>query len=153
MEPWGYVGPHWWSSGRVAVTGGRDYAPGSLRAFVGMLRTRRIQEVRHGACPTGLDAAIDRCTYLRTVCRVVPFVAPWERLGRRAGPVRNGCMLRGNWAPARECAGPTLELGQVGALFRFPGGRGTDDCTRQARKLGIPVLDPRTGEPWTSDET
>jgi hypothetical protein len=53
--------------------------------------------------------------------------ADWDRLGNRAGPIRNGEMV---------AAGAGLCL----ALHRFlANSRGTKDCIRQAIAAGIPA--------------
>jgi hypothetical protein len=53
--------------------------------------------------------------------------AEWDRLGNRAGPIRNGEMI---------AAGATLCI----ALHRFlHGSKGTKDCCRQAIAAGIPT--------------
>jgi hypothetical protein len=51
------------------------------------------------------------------------FHADWERHGKAAGPIRNQAMID---------AGADL-------VIAFPGGRGTADLIRRARKAGIPV--------------
>lgn len=61
------------------------------------------------------------------------YVADWDRLGKSAGSIRNGVMLA-DFRPRR--------------LLVFPGGVGTTDCARKARKWQIertflnPVTDP-----------
>lgn len=52
----------------------------------------------------------------------VRYVADWDRLGHAAGSIRNGVMLA-DFKP-RE-------------LLVFPGGTGTTDCARKARKWHI----------------
>lgn len=47
----------------------------------------------------------------------------WSKYGNKAGPLRNAAMLR--LKPDRVIA--------------FPGGRGTENCIRQAEEAGIPV--------------
>lgn len=54
----------------------------------------------------------------------VAFPANWERHGPAAGPMRNQRML--------EVAKPEL-------VIAFPGGKGTADMVRRARKAGVPV--------------
>lgn len=58
----------------------------------------------------------------------VTLEADWTRLGRRAGPIRNQAML--------DELRPDLVLA-------FPGGRGTADMVRRARKAGVEVVEVR----------
>lgn len=50
----------------------------------------------------------------------------WDRLGKAAGPRRNGIMLREE---------------QPDAVVAFPGGRGTADMVRRARENGLRVIE------------
>ncbi len=52
------------------------------------------------------------------------FEADWDKFKKAAGHIRNGVMLSCN---------PDL-------LVAFPGGPGTENCIKQAKKLGILVL-------------
>jgi len=54
---------------------------------------------------------------------VISWPAAWQQYGRAAGPIRNRAMLD---------AGPDL-------VIAFGGGKGTDDCVREARRRGIEV--------------
>jgi len=56
------------------------------------------------------------------------FVADWKKHGRAAGPIRN-----------REMVRLAAHLG-VAACIAFPGGAGTEDCTKQAVAAGLLVL-------------
>ncbi|CAN1722779.1 DUF2493 domain-containing protein [Hyphomicrobium sp. 1Nfss2.1] len=61
------------------------------------------------------------------VSRGIPadvFMADWEGLGRKAGPIRNQRML---------------DEGKPDLVVAFPGGRGTADMVRRARDAGIEV--------------
>ncbi len=63
--------------------------------------------------------------------------ADWDRLGKRAGPIRNGEMIR---------AGAELCL----AVHRFIfNSKGTKDCVRRAIEVGIPTypIDSERAEP------
>lgn len=53
------------------------------------------------------------------------YPADWSQ-GRKAGPLRNQQML---------------DEGKPDIVFAFPGGRGTDDMKRRARKAGVVVLE------------
>lgn len=123
----------------VAFTGGRDYANKALVEFVvDMLAccttAEDFVEIRVGDCPTGLDAIVKG---LRTTC--VVYRAAWGVHGKAAGPIRNAAMLEGSGnlrSVALDC--------RADLLIAFPGGAGTADCVRQARELGIPVLEVPT---------
>jgi hypothetical protein len=58
-------------------------------------------------------------------------VADWDSHGKAAGPMRNRTMLAGVNSP----------VSNADLLIAFKGGRGTADCVRQARELGIPVIE------------
>ena len=114
----------------VAFTGGRDYRNEDMVRFVtrfleemSEIADWRIDEWRVGDCPTGLDKIV-RCF----IQEAEVFKADWKRYGNKsAGPIRNREML-------------TVRFG-VDILVAFPGGKGTADCVRQARELGIRVLE------------
>lgn len=106
---------------RVVVTGGRDYRG---RAVWFAMSGHAVAEVACGAA-TGADAlAIEAAEELGIPMRLFP--ADWKKHGRAAGPIRNGEMLR-EFKPD--------------VVWAFPGGRGTADCVRQAKALGIPVVE------------
>jgi hypothetical protein len=106
------------------VTGGRDWKDRpfvwrSLNWFETNLG--EIAEMGEGEA-TGVD----------TFCRnwaeaagvpVTPFKADWDRYGDAAGSIRNEEML---------------DQFQPDVLLVFPGGTGTQHCTRAARKRAIP---------------
>lgn len=118
----------------VAFTGGRDYYKRAMVEFVLDLLMRCGDEMgkgegvdfRVGDCPTGLDFMV------RDILKqgVEVYEADWKQFGRKAGPLRNRRMLT---YPGSST--PTVEL-----LIAFKGNRGTADCVRQARELGIAVL-------------
>jgi predicted Rossmann-fold nucleotide-binding protein len=60
---------------------------------------------------------------------VCEFPANWQFEGRVAGPKRNAAMLR---------------LAQPDLVVAFPGGAGTESMMRQARAVGVPVVEPLT---------
>lgn len=123
---------------RILVTGDRAWACNTLAAEV----LRRLAD-RHGpdlvivhGHATGVDESWS------DVCRGLGFAqephpADWDRLGNRAGPVRNAEMV---------AAGAVLCL----AFHRFlPGSKGTKDCCRRAIAAGIPtyLIDSDAGNP------
>lgn len=117
---------------RVIVTGGRMYAQGGGRQVERDRLWLALDELAHDALIVvgdahGADAAAREWARLTgRPCEV--HTADWRRLGRAAGPERNGRMVR---------SGADL-------LVAFPGGRGTANCIRQARAAGIPVIDLST---------
>ena len=120
-------------SERIVVTGGRDftdeqYVWGTLD---NLHRRRRIVCVIHGGA-TGADACANRWAIRNNVERLSYPVtqAEWNEHGKKAGPMRNRLML------SREM--PTL-------VVAYPGGRGTADCVKQAKQLGLLVADLRVG--------
>lgn len=118
----------------VAFTGGRDYQNRAMVHFVIALLDRCGDEMgrgegydlRVGDCPTGLDAMVREHANGTEV-----FDADWKTHGKAAGPIRNKAML---CHPGTKT--PTVDL-----LIAFPGGKGTADCVRQARELGIAVIE------------
>jgi hypothetical protein len=56
----------------------------------------------------------------------IKFCADWERLGRKAGPIRNQLML---------------DEGRPDVVVAFPGGRGTADMMMRARSAGVEVIE------------
>jgi hypothetical protein len=79
--------------------------------------------VIHGACPTGADRWADEWA-TTSWCPAVTFEADWKAHGRAAGPIRNQQMI---------------DDGRPDLVVAFPGGRGTADMVRRARRAGIVV--------------
>lgn len=83
----------------------------------------------HGDCPTGADHFADKWAEDHIIPEggaIERHPANWPRYRRGAGPKRNQHMV---------------DLGaNVCLAFPMPGGRGTQDCMRRARKAGIPVI-------------
>jgi len=107
---------------RVIIAGSRDT----------IVRPAEIAEaVKHSGfevtelvsgCATGIDQSAEEWAKLMGV-PVQPF--PYiKRLGRAGGPARNSQMA--NYADA---------------LIAFPGGKGTEDMVRRAKKRGLPVYE------------
>lgn len=107
---------------RICVSGGREFED---EAFIWenldrLYSEQEIHEIGFG-CARGVDRfawhwAKERGVYWKR------YVANWGQLGRAAGAIRNGTMLR-DFRPD--------------LLVLFPGGVGTTNCARQARKMGI----------------
>lgn len=111
---------------RVLVCGGRYYSD-IVRVFMVLDKLNRdagidciIQGGAKGADRLALEWAA------QAGCPVNQFDADWENQGSFAGPARNSRML----AEGR----PDLVIG-------FPGGRGTADMMRKARKAGVEVIE------------
>ena len=112
----------------IAITGGRDYTD---RAAVESALERYCTgplfgELYVGDCPTGVDA-FAYAWGLRTLgARYTRlFRADWDTHGKSAGPRRNQAMIDAG----------------VALLLAFPGGRGTADCVRRARRVGVRVVE------------
>jgi len=116
----------------IAVTGGRDYD--DYRHVARVLDEERDLApsslvIVQGECPYGGadELAKEWCRKTGTPCFGLP--AWFGKLGRGAGPIRNGWML--DFLPIYK-------------LIAFPGDRGTNDCVQQAIKREILVRDERT---------
>jgi len=115
-----------WKGQRVVVCGGRDYADRDrLNTVLDRLRAERGFSLVIAGGARGADTLAAEWAASRGVpCEV--YMADWEGLGRKAGPIRNERML----AEGK----PDLVVG-------FPGGRGTAHMCRIAREAGIEVLE------------
>lgn len=120
---------------RVLVCGGRDYG----YKLVDNKKVRDIKIINfaidtiksfeptfliHGGTRGGDEMAI-----FAAECLVVPikcFPANWDYHGRAAGPIRNQQML---------------DEGKPDLVVAFPGGTGTADMVRRARKAGVEVVE------------
>jgi hypothetical protein len=119
---------------RLCVTGGRSYRDRAFlfRALDATHRVCVIDVLIHGACPSeeGADWLADAWA-LENGIAVERYPVdnlidgPWPA----AGPQRNRRMLH---------------YGKPGGIIAFEGGPGTDNCVKQAKKLGIKVWDLRT---------
>jgi len=121
----------------VAFTGSRSWSDKEMVRDVLMQLPVDKTIIIHGACPTGLDAIVDRMARAMGF-RVVPFHADWRQHGRAAGPIRNGRMLRA-FDANRE---PIPDIPRSSVVYAFPHGdsRGTADCISKAEALGIRVI-------------
>lgn len=116
----------------VLVCGGRDFTDGAMVA--GALSFLRPQDLLiHGGCrdrsdhKRGADWLADAAARYNGV-HVAVVEALWGYYDKQGGPLRNQAML---------CLRPDK-------VIAFPGGRGTENCIRQAEEAGIPV--ERAGE-------
>ncbi len=108
---------------RICVTGGREFKDESFiwENLDRLYSEQEIYEIGFG-CARGVDLFAWRWAKERGI-RWKRYVADWGRLLRAAGAIRNGVMLK-DFLPD--------------LLIVFPGGTGTTNCARQARKLQIP---------------
>lgn len=111
---------------RVLVTGGRNYQDHArVRAVLGKLHDEAGIDVLIEGGANGAD----RLARLWAEAFGVPvetYEADWENQGTFAGPARNARML---------------SEGRPDLVIAFPGGRGTADMVRKARKAGVNVVE------------
>lgn len=111
---------------RVLVCGGRNYHDAEkVFAVLDKLHEQAgidciIQGGANGADLLAADWTHERGVFSTT------FLADWENQGRFAGPARNQRMI---------------DEGNPDLVIAFPGGRGTADMMRKARKAGIKVVE------------
>ncbi|MDB4893112.1 MAG: hypothetical protein JWL61_4967 [Gemmatimonadetes bacterium] len=110
---------------RVLVCGGRGYkdAERLFAVLDDVHQSRGVFVVINGRA-TGADALSTEWA-LGRILNVWSFRADWITHGNAAGPLRNQRML--------DVGNPTL-------VVAFPGGRGTADMVRRARKAGIEIM-------------
>lgn len=112
---------------RVLVTGGRDYNDAE-RVFAVLDKLHReagIDLVIEGGA-NGADACARQWAMLNHDVASETYEADWENQGCFAGPARNKRML---------------EEGKPDLVIAFPGGRGTADMVRKARRAGVEVVE------------
>jgi hypothetical protein len=109
---------------RVLITGGRDYADFWRLAKVldGMHLEQPISCLIEGGA-TGADRLANGWAKRRGI-PLETFTADWDLHGKAAGPIRNRRMLA---------------EGKPDLVIAFPGGAGTADMVKQARKSGVHV--------------
>lgn len=107
---------------KVVVTGGRYYSD-SVMVFdvLDFLRPDILfQGGANGADLLAKEWAGD------FDCEVVTVEANWDKHGKAAGPIRNGEMLD--------------KAGSDAIVIAFPGGKGTENCIKQAKERNMIVL-------------
>ena len=111
---------------RVLVCGGRDYTDAETvsRTLAELRKTRGIALVIAGGARGADTLAADWAKAVGIPCEV--YMADWEGLGRKAGPIRNQRML---------------DEGKPDLVVAFPGGRGTAGMVRIARAAGVEVIE------------
>jgi hypothetical protein len=111
---------------RVIVCGGHDYnSPNTVEANLDAIHSQNtitalMQGGASGADKFADDWAARHPDIQRHVCH-----ADWKTHGRAAGPIRNARMLE--WKPD--------------IVIAFPGGAGTANMVKQARKAGVYVIE------------
>jgi hypothetical protein len=114
------------SAFRLLVCGGRDYDDlKSLgRAMNAACEGKTNVLVIHGGA-RGADYLASVIAF-RAGVTVLKFPADWDRYGKAAGSIRNQQML---------------DEGKPDLVLAAPGGVGTADMVRRARKAGVPVIE------------
>jgi hypothetical protein len=111
---------------RFIIAGGRDYefTEKDVSRLNQIFRKIEITEVVCG-CARGVDSYGEAWAELRGI-PVKRFPADWNAYGRSAGHLRNEQM-----AKYADC------------VILFPGGRGTDNMYKNAKKYGLKIIDLR----------
>lgn len=111
---------------RVLVCGGRDYNDWErVSAVLNKLDAEMGIGVIIEGGARGADKAARNWAYQGNI-PTETYNAEWEAHGTFAGPMRNKRML---------------EEGQPDLVIAFPGGAGTRNMIRQARKAGVEVVE------------
>jgi hypothetical protein len=106
---------------KVIVCGGRDYD--DMETLYEVLDTLKITTIISGHA-RGADSMAEAYADERNL-KLEIYPAEWDKYGKRAGFIRNQQML---------------DAGKPQMVVAFPGGNGTADMVRRARKEGVPVL-------------
>lgn len=111
---------------RVLVCGGRNYDD---HERIGSVLGKLHDEAGIDVLIEGAANGADKLAYLWAKAYRVPietYEADWENQGSFAGPMRNTRMLN---------------EGKPDLVIAFPGGRGTADMVKKARKAGVEVIE------------
>lgn len=113
---------------KAVIAGGRDYhgTPEAYKWLRDALIENEVTKVLSGHC-TGADFIGEQAAVGMDL-ELELFPADWLKFGRAAGPMRNQLMA----ALADIC-------------ILFPGGRGTADMERRARKEGCKIIKYENG--------
>lgn len=111
---------------KVLICGGRDYHDHiRFNEVLNKLHKEAGIDVVIEGGAKGADMLAANWAYTNGVARE-SFLADWENQGKFAGPARNQRML---------------DEGRPDIVIAFPGGRGTADMCRKARKAGVEVYE------------
>ena len=111
---------------RLLVCGGRGFNNGeAIRNRLDRMHTTQPISVLMTTSAYGADTLAHTWALVRNVPSIV-FNANWNTYGRKGGRLRNQRMI---------------DEGKPDLVLAFPGGRGTADICRRARKAGITVRD------------
>jgi hypothetical protein len=111
---------------RALVCGGRGYDDAdALSQFMDELAQRITIDAVIDGDARGADRMAGEWACRRDI-ENIKFRAEWEKLGRKAGPIRNQFML---------------DEGRPDVVVAFPGGWGTADMVRRARLAGVEVTE------------
>ena len=112
---------------RILVCGGRSFKDKAwLEEVLGRFTGPGLVVIHGGA--KGADSLAAQ--WAKGHAEAVEFKADWVAYGTRAGIIRNQRML---------------DEGKPDLVIAFPGGRGTADMVRRAKKFGVSILDLRDG--------
>jgi predicted Rossmann-fold nucleotide-binding protein len=112
---------------RVLVCGGRNYEDrDALYAALDQLHSEHRFSVVIAGGARGADTLAADWAKERGIPTEI-YMAEWNRLGRKAGPIRNRRML---------------DEGKPDLVVAFPGGTGTAGMAALARNAGEPVISP-----------
>jgi hypothetical protein len=115
----------------ILVTGSRNWVQHSV--ITTMLSEAQPDLVIHGGHKRGADAIADAWCDMADPTACLRWPAQWDGHGLKAGPMRNGYMLR-------LLASLKADGWEVYVLaFPLPDSKGTFDCIRQAKALGLQV--------------
>jgi len=111
---------------RALVCGGRDYLDrAALYAALNDLHAARPFAIVITGGARGADTMAHEWAMAQGIQTKV-YMAEWERLGRKGGPLRNQRMLN---------------EGKPNLVVAFAGGRGTANMVMQARGVGVEVIE------------
>ena len=114
---------------KIVVTGSRDYADEEFLFSVldKMDASEKITQLAEGGC-RGADLLAHDWLWNRREDMSYTYHPDWKT-GKAAGPIRNEVMLR------------EFKPDLVVAFKSTKQSKGTDDCLRQARELGIKTIE------------
>jgi hypothetical protein len=137
---------------RVLVCGGRDFED-RYRVYAELDRIADTSKehmlgknqllIIHGDCKTGADHFADEWFVLHCGFHdVLPFPADWDDISHPDAVVRtrrDGTKYDAKAGPRRNQK--MIDEGKPDIVLAFPGGDGTADMVRRARKAGVKVIE------------